>query len=214
MNIRFPPAHRIRLFCLLLALFLIGCTLVLILLGMLPPPRLVAPAVERPIVAEHPDLLVTGISQAVSDGKNLYVLFGTYSIVGVYTLEGEYQYTISVYNHANGRTEIAAEDGVLYICDKIHNVYAFQDGALVEFTDRTESFPLRQQLPFGISDPDYDIRSGSVWYAPEGERVNCVIRRPGWLWVYQNDFLTVFLMFLFAAVGHLTFMPSLRKNTY
>lgn len=214
MNIKFPSAARIRFCCLLIALLLIGCTFILMLLGMIPPVKLMSPSVEQPVVAEHGKLLITSISQVVSDGEHLYVLFGSYSIVGVYTLDGEYLYTISVYNHANGRTEIAAQNGCLYICDKIHNVYAFRDGKLVGLTDRNESFPLRQQLPFGASDADYDTHTGSVWYAPDGERLHCVIERPGWLWIYQNDFLNVFLIFLFGVVGHLTFMPSLRKNTY
>lgn len=214
MHIKLLSPLRIRFCCLLIALFLIGCTLILMVLGMIPPAKLVAPSVEQPVVAEHSNILIAGISQVVSDDENLYVLFGKYSIVGVYTHSGEYLYSIGVYNHTNGRTEIAAQDGYLYICDKVHNVYTFREGKLASFTDRVESLTLRQQLPFGSSDADYDTHTGSIWYAPDGERLQCVIERPGWLCIYQNDFLHVFLIFLFAVVGHLTFMPSLRKNTY
>lgn len=181
--------------------------------GMICPSGLVAYAEGNPIVTvRESEFLCTGISQVVSDDENLYVLFGNYGVVQAYTLDGVYRYTISVYNHANGRTEIAVLKNRLYIEDKVSNLYVLEDGVLTEYFDRLESSEFRQRLPFGKWDSDYVIKSGSVWYAPNGVLSHCVIQRPAWLGLYQNDGITVLLLLLVALSGALLVFPN-RKSS-
>ena len=204
---------KFRLLILAVLLILIVGLFVLNVFGMICPPGLVAYGEGSPIVTvREDDFLCTGISQVVSDDENLYVLFGNYGVVQVYTLNGVYRYTISVYNHANGRTEIAVLKNRLYIEDKVSNLYVLEDGVLTEYQDSSESYEFRQRLPFGKWDSDYIIKSGSVWYAPNGVLSHCVIQRPAWLGLYQNDGITMLLFLLVAMSGALLVFPN-RKSS-
>ena len=200
---------KFRLLILAVLLILIVGLLVLNVFSMICPPTLVAYGEGSPIdTVREDDFLCTGISQVVSDDENLYVLFGQYGVVQVYTLDGAYRYTISVYNHANGRTEIAVLKNRLYIEDKISNLYVFENGSLVQYLDRTESYETRRSLPFGAWDPDYAVKAGSVWYAPEGVPTRCVMERPAWLGLYQNDGITLLSFLLVAMSGAVLLLPK------
>ena len=204
---------KFRLFALLVLLLLIGALFVVNICGMICPPTLMAGTEGIPVIAvRDSDFLCTGISQIVSDDSNLYVLYGRYGVVQVYSLDGVYRYTISVCDHANGRTEIAVLRNRLYICDKVSNLYIFEDGALSEYLDRTESYETRRNLPLGAWDSDYAVKEGSVWYAPGGVPYQCVVQRPGWLGLYQNDGITVLLLLLVAMSGALFVFPN-RKSS-
>jgi hypothetical protein len=193
--------------------FLIVGLFVLNVFSMICPPSLVAYGEGTPVVTvRENDFLCTGISQAVSDDENLYVLFGQYGVVQVYTLDGAYRYTISVYNHANGRMEIAVLKNRLYIEDKKSNLYVFENGSLVQYLDRTESYGTRRSLPLGAWDQDYMVKAGSVWYAPDGVKSHCVVQRPVWLGLYQNGRITTLLILLVALSGGLLLLPK-RKVT-
>ena len=204
---------KFRLLALAVLWFLIVGLFVMNIFSMICPPELIAAEEGSPVImVRENDFLCTDISQVVSDDENLYVLFGQYGVVQVYTLDGTYQYTISVYNHANGRTEIAVLKNRLYIEDKKSNLYVFENGSLVQYLDRTESYELRQRLPFGAWDQDYMVKAGSVWYAPDGVEPHCVVQRPVWLGLYQNDGITMLLFLLVALSGGLLLLPK-RKVT-
>ena len=204
---------KFRFLALAVLCFLIVGLFVLNVFSMICPPSLVAYGEGTPVVTvRENDFLCTGISQAVSDDDNLYVLFGEYGVVQVYTLDGTYRYTISVYNHANGRTEIAVLKNRLYIEDKKSNLYVFENGSLVQYLDRSESYETRRFLPLGAWDQDYMVRAGSVWYAPDGVESHCVVQRPVWLGLYQNGRITM-LLFLFVALsGGLLMIPNRKKG--
>ena len=200
---------KFRLFALLVLLLLIGALFVVNICGMICPPSLMAGTEGVPVITvRDSDFLCTGIWQIVSDDSNLYVLFGRYGVVQVYSMDGAYRYTISVCDHANGRTEIAVLGNRLYLCDKVSNLYIFEDGALSEYLDRTESYETRRNLPLGAWDPDYAVKAGSVWYAPEGVPSHCVLQRPGWLGLYQNDRITMLMFLLVAVSGGLLLIPK------
>ena len=201
-----------RFFVLLVLLVLIGSLFVMNLVGLVCPPGLMAGTEGEPVITvRDSDFLCTGISQVAADGENLYVLFGRYGVVQVYDRDGAYRYTISVCDHANGRTEIAAVRNRLYICDKRSNLYVFENGELTRYLDRSESYETRRSLPLGEWDSDYIVRNGSVWYAPDGVPTRCVIERPAWLGLYQNDGITSLMMLLVAVSGVLLVIPK-RKS--
>ena len=202
---------KFRFFTLLVLLLLIGALFVVNICGMICPPSLMAGTEGVPVITvRDSDFLCTGISQIVSDDSNLYVLYGQYGVVQVYSLDGAYRYTISVCDHANGRTEIAVLGNRLYICDKVSNLYIFEDGVLTEYLDRTESYETRRNLPLGAWDSDYAVKEGSVWYAPGGVPSHCVVQRPGWLGLYQNDGITMLMFLLVAVSGGLLLIPKRR----
>ena len=203
---------KFRLFTLLVLLLLIGVLVVVNICGMICPPSLMAGTEGVPVITvRDSDFLCTGISQIVSDDSNLYVLYGQYGVVQVYSLDGAYRYTISVCDHANGRTEIATLRNRLYICDKVSNLYVFEDGVLTEYLDRTESYETRRNLPFGAWDSDYAVKEGAVWYAPGGVPSHCVVQRPGWLGLYQNDGITMLMFLLVAVSGGLLLIPKRKQ---
>lgn len=202
---------KFRLFTLLVLLLLIGVLVVMNICGMICPPSLMAGTEGVPVITvRDSDFLCTGISQILSDDSNLYVLYGQYGVVQVYSLNGAYRYTISVCDYANGRTEIAVLRNRLYICDKVSNLYIFEDGVLTEYLDRTESYETRRTLLLGAWDPDYAVKAGSVWYAPGGVPSRCVVQRPGWLGLYQNDGITMLMFLLVAVSGGLLLIPKRR----
>ena len=204
---------KFRFLALAVLWFLIVGLFALNVFGMICPPSLVAYGEGTPVVTvRETDFLCTGISQVLSDDENLYVLFGEYGVVQVYTLDGAYRYTISVYNHANGRTEIAVLKNRLYIEDKKSNLYVLDGGVLTEYQDSSESYEFRQRLPFGKWDSDYIVKSGSVWYAPGGVPSHCVVQRPVWLGLYQNDGITMLLFLLVALSGGLLMIPNRKKG--
>ena len=204
---------KFRFLALAVLCFLIVGLFVLNVFSMICPPSLVAYGEGTPVVTvRENDFLCTGISQVLSDDENLYVLFGEYGVVQVYTLDGAYRYTISVYNHANGRTEIAVLKNRLYIEDKKSNLYVFENGSLVQYLDRSESCETRRFLPLGAWDQDYMVKAGSVWYAPDGVESHCVVQRPVWLGLYQNGRITTLLFLLVALSGGLLLLPK-RKVT-
>ena len=203
---------KFRFLALAVLYFLIVGLFVLNVSSMICPPSLVAYGEGTPVVTvRENDFLCTGIFQVLSDDENLYVLFGEYGVVQVYTLDGAYRYTISVYNHANGRTEIAVLKNRLYIEDKKSNLYIFENGSLVQYLDRSESYETRRNLPLGAWDSDYAVKEGSVWYAPGGVPSHCVVQRPVWRGLYQNDGITMLMFLLVAVSGGLLLIPKRKQ---
>lgn len=209
------PLLKLRILALILICICIIALFLTNILSFICPAELIAKSIDDPtLIVRDNDLLCTGISQIVSDDENIYVLFGRYSVVQVYTLDGIYQFSISIYNHVNGRTEIAAYNNCLYLCDKINNVYIYEGKNLIDFVDRNESYTLRQQVPFGVSDSNYSVHSGSIWYAPGAVLQHKVIQRPSWLEIYQNDRITLAIFLLVILAGAFLVMPYPRaKNT-
>ena len=205
---------RLRMIAILTISLFVGVLFVLYILGLICPAELVAKSQEFPVlIVRDSDFLCTGISQIVSDDEHIYVLYGKYSVIQVYTHDGTYCYSISVYNHTNGRTEIAVQQNCLYVCDKINNVYIFEKGQMKQFIDRHDSYIIRNQIPFGIWDSTYTLRSGSVWLSPDGVMLHPVIHRPLWLSVYQNDMLQSLMFVLIALAGAILFIqnPKIRN---
>lgn len=206
---------KVKLIVFLFIFLLAGCVFLLDIVGLLCPTELIAPSTDSPkVLVRDNDFLCTGISQIVSDENNIYILYGTYSVVQVYGHDGEYQYSVSVYNHVNGRTEIAAQDNCLYICDKLNNVYVFSEGELKTYIDRNTSSSVRGQIDFGRTDQNYTVHNSSVWYTPEGERLHCVVHRPFWLSVYQNNLLSDLLFILIVIAGIVLYTPHFPRRQH
>lgn len=201
---------KIKLTLILLCTLLIGCSSLLDIIGMLRPAELAAPAEGTPtIVTRKNELLTTGISQVVADEDQIYVLFGTYGVVQAYTPEGDYLYSVSVYNHRNGRTEIMAKDGCLYIRDKHHNVYIFSEGKFLEFIDSNDTNDIHQSRKFGVSDSNYTLKGSSIWRVSDD---TCVLKRPGWLVIYQGNLNWLVKFFLMITVGFILYFPNSKKK--
>ena len=201
-----------------LALFFLVCILMgagflLNTIRLICPLGLIAGSESSPVVTRREsDFLPTYISQIVSDKNHVYVLFGNYSVVQVYSPDGSYQYSISVYNHMNGRTELAAHGNHLYICDKVGNVYIFENDTLIQFIERNDISELSPAILFGGSDPNYSVQGSSVWLTPDGGAPHLLIERPAWLTIYQNDSLTVILFALAVLGGAILLVPQKAKK--
>lgn len=201
---------KLKIGLVLLCILLIGCSFLLDAVAMIRPAELAAPTEGVPTVVKRKnDLLCTGISQIVADEDRIYVLFGTYSVVQAYTAEGEYLYSVSVYNHSNGGTQIAAKDGCLYIRDKRHNLYILSDGKLIEYLEDREADSAGKNLKFGASDSGYTMKKGSVWRIADD---TCVLQRPDWLVIYQGSLNWLVKAFLMITVGFLLNFPIPKKK--
>ena len=200
--------NKVKIAVVLALIALIALIFLLGIIGSICPPELIADEEGKPLfLVRDSDLLLTSITQIVSDDNHIYILYGTYSVVQVYEKNGSYQYSLSVYNHLNGRTEIAVTNNRLYVCDKVNNIYVFEDGTFTEFIGREESANLQKKLPLGASNAAYDVRSGSVWYVPAHAEAYCVIQRPAWLNLYQHD-LALRVFFLIIMIHVVLFFPA------
>lgn len=203
---------KAKILSLLVILVLVGCSFVVSILGSIRPYELNVTTVAEPtVIIRSNDFLCTGVTQIVSDEKCVYVLFGNYSVIQAYTRTGDYLYSISVYNYLNGRTEIATKDNLLYICDKIHNIYVFDQKELVQFIDSDNSSSIRRKVLFGVSDKDYLVKRGSIWFAPTDQPPIQIIKRPYWLMLYQDGYLDLFRFACVVVVGIILFWPH-RNN--
>jgi len=199
---------KIRL--IFLCLILIGCSFILDAVALIRPAGLAARAEGSPIVVKRKnDLLCTGISQIVADEDRIYILFGHYRVVQAYTTEGQYLYSVSVYNHSNGRTRIAAKDGCLYIQDKHENIYVFSDGEFLEYIDNPASDALGNKLKFGTSSSEYTLKRSSVWRVADD---TCVLPRPDWLVIYQGNLNWLVKALLMITVGFILYFPVPKKK--
>lgn len=203
---------KIRILLLLAILALVGLITIVDLVSGAAPWGLRADREGVPVVeVRSGDSLSADITQVVADGENLYVANGRRSVVHVYTLQGEYRYSISVYDHNNGRTQIAAHDGRLYICDKRGNVYSFSDGELIEYIE--DSDEIRQQFNWGYSDPDYQLKRGSLWFRPGQEDGFCVIHSPLWQVLCRSDVSWAIRFVLMMLAGWILYLPGFRKKS-
>jgi hypothetical protein len=205
---------KIRLLMLVICFVLMCTTVVLNVLGLILPLELVGASEEKPIVVvRKTDIICAGVQQMISDDESIYLLFGQYGVVQAYSYDGRYKYSISVYDHLNGRTKIASDGEILYVCDKVGNIYSFSDGVFIKFTDRHESESIKKKIRFGVSDPNLFLRSGSVWHVAEDGAEKCVVPRAAWLVIYQNDALTALLFLLIVLSGMILHMPRILKQT-
>ena len=155
-------------------------------------------------IKRETDLLYTGIQQIVADNNFLYVLFNC-GVVQVYSFNGEYLQTISVFNHENGQIMIAAHDSKLYIRDKVSNIYVFENGIFENFVLKDDAMQILEELNFNASDLNFKIRGSSIW-SVNGERTyELLVPRPGWLAIYQHQILNISQIILILLIGVLLF---------
>ena len=143
----------------------------------------------------------SGIKQIVSDSNSIYVLFGSRGIVNAYSKNGEYQYSVAVYDYKNGRVKIAVDEDKLYIQDKANNIYVFLGKEFLEFIPKEERARIIDSVDFNASTNDYAVRWGSIWNVSHEEYNTCVIQRQFWLTLHQNGLGTLIMIGLLAIAG-------------
>jgi len=204
---------KIRLALVFICMLLLGITFLLDIVGGIVPAGLIAGAVGFPVVSnDYPEYHCTDITQIITDENYLYVASGHKSIVQVFTLDGTYVRTISVYNYNNGRMELALKDDVLYIRDKHHNLYLFSDGELLEYLDRSAPAQISLTVPFGAYDSSYFVRNGSVWKHMEERGSVCIVEVPPVFGFYQNATSWKIKFALMLIIGYTLYLfPTKRK---
>lgn len=177
------------IFVVIICILLIIITTFLIeKVGESKPAELYANSVGIPIVAKRgTDFLCAGIQQIVNDEQSLYVLYGNYGVVQAYDLNGTYLYTISLYNHQNGRFEIAVRDGCLYVSDKMDNLYIFKSGEFQAFRERDSAENIRKSIDFNENSKDYIVKGTSVWYIGSKCEEKCIVSRSPLLILFQKQ---------------------------
>lgn len=204
---------RVRLVVLFFLSILVLGVFILKIVGGLSQKLVTANTVGTPLVLDQENNLInSSITQVLETKGAIFLVYGYKSIVQAYSLEGTYLYTLLVYNYINGRTEIAFSESedVLYISDKRHNMYAFSGEDFLEYVDGSSSWDIYTKLNFGRSSPNYTIRSGSVWYS-NGEGARCVVQRPIWHSLFQNNALDFLLLFLLILIGVILRFPYTAK---
>lgn len=204
---------KIRLALVFICMLLLGITFLLDIVGGIVPAGLIAGAVGFPVVSnDYPEYHCTDITQIITDENYLYVASGHKSIVQVFTLDGTYVRTISVYNYNNGRMELALKDNILLIRDKRHNLYLFSDGELLEYLDRSAPAQISLTVPFGAYDSSYFVRNGSVWKHMEERGSVCIVEAPSVFGFYQDAMSWKIKMFLIMTIGFVLYLPGLKPT--
>ena len=78
-------------------------------------------------------------SFAVDDGK-IYIYYDKSALINVYGTDGSFQYGIQISTIPNGRGDIAALDGKLYIESRRSIIFIFQDEQLVDSIEPDNSY--------------------------------------------------------------------------
>ena len=78
-------------------------------------------------------------SFAVDDGK-IYIYYDKAALINVYGTDGSFQYGIQISTIPNGRGDIAALDGKLYIESRRSIIFIFQDEQLVDSIEPDNSY--------------------------------------------------------------------------
>lgn len=145
--------------------------------------------IGRPFVTEEETIIRSEITQIVSDEGSIFVLYGRYSVVQEFDINGTYKRAYAVYCHPNGRIRIAISDGKLFVRDKADNIYVFSGGILLDFVSSDRADPIINTVDFGGSSDVFEVRFGSICYRTVDHDPYCVISRPAWLMVYQDHIL-------------------------
>ena len=200
---------KAKLVVLLVLSLLAACTFILKLIGNLGQQKLHVSEVGASIATtQNCGSISSSITQIQADNDNIYLVYGYKSIVQVYSLDGTCQYTLAVYNHNNGRTKIAIKDNILYICDKINNIYLFSGAECIGFRDRNDLQGLPTDLYFGKNTQNYCVKAGSIWYVSDDADSNCVIYRSGLLALYQDNVIDLLLLFFLVLIGIVLYFPQ------
>lgn len=150
---------------------------------------------------QYSDISSSSIDQIVSDNRFLYILYGEHDgNVQVFDLNGNYQYSAYFYTHLNGSFKIAAHNDMLYVRDKRRNVYCIKDGECVEFLAEADAHYYLNLLDFNAHSNNYQVRLGSVWKLSESGDT-CIIQRPWYSLLYQNNLLFLLSIALVAVMG-------------
>lgn len=204
---------KIRLTIILVCTLLLELTFAADMLGNIVPPDLMSRAVGFPVVSrDHDNYRCTDITQMIADEAYLYVMSGHKSILQVYTLEGTYVCTISVYNHNNGRAEIALKDDILLIKDKRHNLYLFSDGEFLEYIDQDDPAAIRWAVPFGAYDSSYFVKNGSIRKHTGKDESVCIVGAPSVLGFYHNATSWKIKMALALIIGYALYLPGVKPK--
>ena len=78
-------------------------------------------------------------SFAVDDGK-IYIYYDKAALINVYGTDGSFRYGIQISTIPNGRADIAALDGKLYIESRRSIIFIFQDEQLVDSIEPYNSY--------------------------------------------------------------------------
>ena len=78
-------------------------------------------------------------SFAVDDGK-IYIYYDKAALINVYETDGSFRYGIQISTIPNGRGDIAALDGKLYIESRRSIIFIFQDEQLVDSIEPDNSY--------------------------------------------------------------------------
>lgn len=114
------------------------------------------------------------IGQLLHDQNRLYLLDDQDGYIRVFDLNGNYLYTIMLYDYMNGAFRMAVMEGKLYIADPHNDVYIFADDTFVEFQKRQDAEILLKSVDFGKNSDAFEIRAGSIYNVAND---TCVIKR-------------------------------------
>ena len=171
-------------------------------IGSLIPRYLKKVEIGKPLITEEEKIIRSAITQIVSDEGSIYILYGRYGVVQEFDINGTYKCAYAVYCHPNGRISIAINNGKLFVRDKVDNIYVFSEGILLDFVSSDQAGPIINTVDFGEYSDAFEVRFGSICYRTVDHDPYCVISRPAWLMVYQENILVYaqFLMVLLLCI--------------
>lgn len=114
------------------------------------------------------------IGQLLHDQKRLYLLDDQNGYIRVFDLNGNYLYSILLYDYLNGAFRMAVNEEMLYIADPHNDVYIFANDTFVEFLERQDAKVLLNSLNFQKKSDTFELRLGSVYNVTNDM---CIIER-------------------------------------
>lgn len=187
---------KIQSFLLVLVLILAFVNFLLVVFPGYPR-ELMAQTEGVPIVKTEPVASNRlGIQQIAESADRIYLLHQKYCIVSVYNKNGEYEHTISVYSHPNGRARIAVVEDKLHLLDENDDLYVFHGTRLVMYSEKENSAHLRAGIDFDSQSKNYILRGSNIYTYDDECNVLLIIERPWYLSLYQRGTTLELIMHL------------------
>ena len=181
------PLLRLRVFLSVVIFSFVAFTFFCSCIGRFCPPELKGATFENPIVT-HGDIKhnYLGIQQILSNEDQIYILHQSKCIISVFETNGHYKYTVAVYDHQNGRAEIAIRNNQFYIKDKADNIYIFENDSLKDFVSANAADSLIKNIDFSAESKDFFLRGASIYKKLTSDEALLVVERPAFLVLMQH----------------------------
>ena len=183
-------------------------------------PGLIKNQVQKtsPYAVESKNSYFTRMTDLAVQGDCLYVLYGHYDLMEVYSLEGNYLCAYAIRSAKGGLPFLSCDDDTVWLEAKDGRVYQFRDGSFEKKTvfspdtprDTVKNAENKRTAPDGTV---YQIRGASVVRINDDGTRDPVIKRPLY-YIFADERLLIIMFFVLALIPPVIMLPRIIKYSF